>query len=213
MLWVSILIFSVGFVSSPNSIRAQDKKADEVVDRSQSFYQTADNISMDFTYEVKGISKRKPLERGTIMLKGFMYAVKMADQEIYFDTKKIWVYFPGRNEYMVFAENDWSYGGVMQLILSMYFTRTKKDYHGIETLQDGSRAHKVRFSMLDPKVDYSTAYAWYDEASFLVSRVTFLDRYKRQRSFNFSNLQHDQDLDIELFTFRPQDHPGIVLRK
>lgn len=201
----------MSFVSALDFLQAQDNRAQEVVDRSQAFYQTADNISMDFTYEVQGISQRKKLERGTIQLKGYMYAVKMGDQEIYFDTQRIWVYFPQRNEYMVFSENDWSYGNVMSFILSMYFTKTHKDYQGIETLRDGSRAHKVRFSMLDSDVAYSIAYAWYDESSFLVSRVTFLDRYKRQKSFNFSNLKHNLELDNENFTFKPQDHPGIEL--
>ena len=95
----------------------------------------------------------------------------------------------------------------------MYYTKTIKEYHGIETLSDGSRAHKVRFNMLDPSVDYSTAYAWYDVSSYLVSRVTFLDRAKRQRSFSFSNLKYNMGLPDDIFEFNPQNYPGIELRK
>lgn len=213
LLWVLELIPIFAFLIFPTTIHAQDWKAQEVVDLSQDFYTTADDISMDFTYEVVGVSSRQSKQRGTIQLKEVKYLVKMKEQETYFDTHKICVYFPQRNEYMNFAVNDWTYGNIMQLILSMYYTKTTKEYHGIETLSDGSRAHKVRFNMLDPSVDYSTAYAWYDVSSYLVSRVTFLDRAKRQRSFSFSNLKYNIGLPDDIFEFDPQNYPGIELRK
>lgn len=211
--WGIIPIVILACISTPTNIQAQDRKAQEVVDLSQVFYTTMDDISMDFTYEVVGVSSRQSLQRGTIQLKEVKYLVKMEEQETYFDTQKISVYFPQRNEYMNFSLSDWNYGNIMQMILSMYYTETVKEYHGIETLSDGSRAHKVRFNMLNSNVDYSTAYAWYDVSSYLVSRVTFLDRSKRQRSFSFSNLRYNIGLDDEIFEFNPQEYPGIVLRK
>lgn len=210
---VSLFIFWAGLFSWGNHSYAQDSRATEVIQQAQSFYLGLRDMTVDFSYEVKGISARKVVQRGTLQLKKARYILRMKEQETYCDTRRIWVYLPGNNEYMVFDMGEWTYGNIMQLMYSMYFYNSDISYQGLESLNDGSRAHKIRFLMNDPNVNYSSAYAWYDESTHLLTRVIFLDRNKRQRSFTFSNLRYNSNISNDEFIFRPQNYPGIELRR
>lgn len=208
-----VFLISSGFLIHQGSPSLQDKKAEEIIQASQDFYFNLEDMEIDFSYLVKGISSRQRIQRGSIQIKQAKYVMKMREQETFCDGKRIWVYLPGVNEYMVFSMGEWTYGNIMQLIYSMYFSPSKKDYQGIELLDDGTRTHKIRFLMKSSDLNYSTAYAWYDEETKLLAKVTFLDRQRRQRTFSFSNLRYNMGVPNETFVFRPQNYPGIELRR
>lgn len=212
-VWVFILLLVSIFTIDTNRVFSQDDKAQAVIQASQSFFLGLRDISIDFSYEVKGVSAIYGVQNGTLHIKKARYVLTMEDQETYCDTKNIWVYLPKRNEYMVFDMGEWTYGNIMQLIYSMYFYSSDTEYKGIETLDDGSRAHKVRFLMNDPNINYTSAYAWYDTSSKLLTRVTFLDRSRRQRTYSFYNLRYNSGLSNDTFVFYPREYPGIKLRR
>jgi len=213
ILWAFQFIFILGFMLNGKDSFSQGITAQEIIQQSQNFYYGLKDMTVDFSYEVKGVSARHTLQKGTLQIKKARYVLKMNDQETYCDTRRIWVYLPQNNEYMMFSMGDWTYGNIMQLIYSMYFHHSDVDYQGEEVLRDGSRTHKIRFQMTDPKVSYSTAYAWYNESTKLLDRIVFLDRNKRQRIFTFYNLRFNTNLDNDIFVFRPQNYPGIELRR
>jgi len=208
-----IFLIGSGFLMHPEKPSLQDKRAEEIIKASQDFYYNLEDMEIDFSYLVKGISSRQRIQRGSIQIKKAKYVMKMREQETFCDGSRIWVYLPGVNEYMVFSMGEWTYGNIMQLIYSMYFSPSEKAYQGIEMLEDGTRTHKIRFLMKSSDLNYSTAYAWYDEETKLLAKVTFLDRQRRQRTFSFSNLRYNRGVPNETFVFRPQNYPGIELRR
>ncbi|MEL6251229.1 MAG: outer membrane lipoprotein carrier protein LolA [Bacteroidota bacterium] len=214
---LGIFIFSFivcsGFISGEVPLFSQDKRAEEIINQSRDFYYTVKDMSMDFTYEVKGITARQALQKGTLKLKRTQYQLRMREQETYCDGRKVWVFIPATNEYMVFAQGEWTYGNIMQLFYSMYYSPSEKSYMGEEIDLNGSRLHKIRFRMLDPDHNYSTAYAWYFDQNKLLSKVTYVDRQRRQRTFSFYNLKLNSGLGDNDFIFRPQNYPGIELRR
>ncbi|MEM6805632.1 MAG: outer membrane lipoprotein carrier protein LolA, partial [Bacteroidota bacterium] len=212
-IWFLFFLVAPGFILEENANGDQDNKAEQIVAASRSGYYKTRDMSLDFVYEVKGVTSRLSRQKGTLKLQQKKYVLKMREQETYCDGNKVWVYLPRYNEYMVFNYGEWSYGSVMSLFYSMYYGPSEKTYQGLELQDDGRKAHKIRFRMSNQSPYFSTAYAWYAEKTNQLTRVTFLDRRRRQRSFFFSNRKINSGFNQGIFVFHPEDHPDIELRR
>ena len=212
-IWFLLFVVASGFEVEEKTDFYQDNKAEQIVAASRSNYYKTRDMSLDFIYEVKGVTARQSRQRGTLKLQQRKYVLKMREQETYCDGKRVWVYLPNYNEYMVFKYGDWSYGSILNLFYSMYYGPSEKTYQGLELQSDGRKAHKIRFQMTNRSPHFSLAYAWYAEKTNQLTRVTFVDRRRRQRSFFFSNRRINNGFDQGIFVFHPEDHPGIELRR
>jgi len=205
-------LFIIFFVISSIGLSAQnDPQAKAILDQVSAKTKAYKTISTNFTINSTNTQNgEKTSQKGSLLLKGDKYVVKLPGSEIYFDGKDVYNYLPESKEVNI-TKPDASQKSD-DLVLSNpkdIFKIYQKDfkYKFIkESTVAGKSINEVDLYPIDLKKKFSRIRMQIDKTSSQIISLTALYKDGMQFTVNFDKFEVNKDLPDSLFIFDTAIH-------
>jgi outer membrane lipoprotein-sorting protein len=191
-----------------------DPQAKAILDQASSKNKAYKTINASFTIsESSTQNSEKSNKKGTLMIKGDKYTIKLPDSEIYFDGKDVYNYLPASNEVNVSKPQTTAKKG------DDFFISNPKDIFRIyqkdfkykfirETTLGGKAIYEIDLYPNDLKKKYNRIRMEIDKSSYQIMgmKAFFKDGY--QYGVSFDKYEVNKDIADSSFVFDKTKHPN-----
>lgn len=195
------------------SAKAQlDPKAKAILDEVSKKTKAYSSIKADFTISQQAAdkSKKPDVTKGTILLKGDKFKLKLTGQEIISDTKTTWTYLADANEVQVnTAEPDAEGALNPSKIFTLYEKGYKYKYAKAGTL-NGTSVDIINLYPENPdKVKFHTAKLYVHKTEKRILSLQMLMKDGSSVTYDVTKFSSNTAVNDATFTFNTKDHPGV----
>lgn len=199
-------VFALMFVLSitiliPQSY-AQSEKAQQIIHSCKDLYGNAQDISLEFSYQIETPMTRAVERKGSLKNKKEKYIVKLENQDIYTDGSSLWMHDRGLNEIKI-QEYDPNY--TISLIQYLHLIFNKSATFDFKEEKEG--IYKVKMIFDDETLSFSEAYVWVNKSTEFLEKIIFIGKSGRTTTFKFLATKLNQNLVDSLFYFEETLHP------
>ena len=187
-----------------------DPAAKSILDAVSAKFKTYKAPQASFTYKVENAQgKALSTKKGTVIMKGNKYKVKMDGMEIISDGKTVWNYDKASNEVTV---NNVDAGGSamtpQKLLTNFYDKDFYYKYNGIK--KEGSKQiQEIELTPTDKTRPFHKVYLMVDKASNSIYSAKFLEKSGGRYSYTITNLKGSVTASDKDFTFDKSKYPGV----
>ncbi|MBL0027395.1 MAG: outer membrane lipoprotein carrier protein LolA [Saprospiraceae bacterium] len=213
ILFAYFLPFISGLYSQGTmlSTRDNDPKAKSILDKLKKQYDSYKTMEVSFEMELELPGKKTELRKGIVIQDGKMYQIKMEDQEIYSDTKTVWVYLKNNNEVQISDYEESESSDVMspKQMMSLY---EKGDfiYSLIEERKVGKNVFAdIEFKPVSKKSDFTKMRLTVDKNSNKMISLRVFSRDGSKYLLKISDLKSNKKYDPAIFSFNPKAVTGV----
>jgi len=206
--WLIIPILLLQFIAAHAQVDAKAKALlDKVSAKTKSF--TSYKVSFSFTLNNTD-QKLNETTQGVLSVKGSKYHLKMDEQEIFCDGKKIYTYQKETNEALAQEASEIDEESITpQKIFMMYEKGFKIRY--VKDQMEGSRKLAViDLYPIDPKKkDYSMITLFIDEAQLSIARAEIKAKNGSKYTYTVNKMEPNANLADNVFVFDKTKFPGV----
>ncbi|MBK8515559.1 MAG: outer membrane lipoprotein carrier protein LolA [Saprospiraceae bacterium] len=213
ILFAYFLPFISGLYSQGTMLSARDNdpKAKSILDKLKKQYDSYKTMEVSFEMELELPGKKTELRKGIVIQDGKMYQIKMEDQEIYSDTKTVWVYLKNNNEVQISDYEESESSDVMspKQMMSLY---EKGDfiYSLIEERKVGKNVFAdIEFKPVSKKSDFTKMRLTVDKNSNKMISLRVFSRDGSKYLLKISDLKSNKKYDPAIFSFNPKAVTGV----
>ena len=213
ILFAYFLPFISGLYSQGTMLSARDNdpKAKSILDKLKKQYDSYKTMEVSFEMELELPGKKTELRKGIVIQDGKMYQIKMEDQEIYSDTKTVWVYLKNNNEVQISDYEESESSDVMspKQMMSLY---EKGDfiYSLIEERKVGKNVFAdIEFKTVSKKSDFTKMRLTVDKNSNKMISLRVFSRDGSKYLLKISDLKSNKKYDPAIFSFNPKAVTGV----
>jgi outer membrane lipoprotein-sorting protein len=202
----SFLIF---FCVNP-LLKAQDKKASDILDQIQTKTQSYTSMKFEFTYSMENKSQgiNESMD-GVLFIKGDSYRLTIAGQEVICDGETVWTFIKDANEVQINYVEE----GNDAITPSKLFTSYNKNYKSkyIKEINENGKAVQVidltpiegrSFSRIELKVE---------KGLNEILSFTVFDKNGSTYSYKVIRFLHDVPMEADKFIFKQENYPGAEI--
>ena len=187
-----------------------DPAAKSILDAVSAKFKTYKAPQASFTYKVENAQgKALSTKKGTVIMKGNKYKVKMDGMEIISDGRTVWNYDKASNE--VTVNNVDASGSAMtpqKLLTNFYDKDFYYKYNGIK--KEGSRQiQEIELTPTDKTRPFHKVYLMVDKTSNSIYSARFLEKSGGRYSYTITNLKSTVTVSDKDFTFDKSKYPGV----
>lgn len=206
---ITSIVFSIlcMWILSVTQLNAQtgDAKAVAILKTSKTKLDGMADFAANFKYSLvnpakKGIASKQ----GKIKYKKGKFRVEMADQELYCDKSKLWVFLKKDNEVNV-TPYDAGEGLDIESIFKSYQANSKARYEGEESV-NGVMCHKIYIA---GSGEYNQVRLWINKTSSFLEKAELTDRRQVKTTYEFSNVKSNNGFSDTEFRFDVAKHPNV----
>lgn len=210
---ILVIIFSIIYVSG--LFAQEDQQSKDILNRVSAKTKSSKSISTNFTITGSNNSNQeKTTQKGSLLMKGDKYSIKLPDSEVYFDGKDVYNYLQASNEVNISKPKTASKKGDDFNISNPkeIFKIYDKDFKS-KFIKESNVAGKSVFEIdlypIDLQKKYSRIRLQIDKVTYqLVSVKAFL-KDGQQYTVSFDSFVVNKDLADSLFTFDKSKHPNV----
>lgn len=183
-----------------NESLAQDKKADDILDRLESSYNSLSALKASFTQTLGSdyVDETTSMS-GTMLLKGENYRLEMKEQTLVTDGKTSWIFLPSDNQVLINnVEND-------ETVISPsdFFSLHNRDYTSsfVETKTINGSAHDhIKLSPSKKNSYVAEAHIWVRRSDNMPTKVRIKDENQTSIVFELSSIEKNPKINQSTFT-------------
>lgn len=195
------------------SVQAQvDQKAKAILDEVSAKTKTYKTISSEFSYTVEGKDKKvRTREEGKLIVKGKMYKVDIAGQQIFCDGKTIWTYLKESNEVQINSVENREQDDKItpSNIFTVYEKGFKYEFIKEETVK-GIVYQVINLYPQEPKKKaYHTAKLMIDKAKKQVSSLKISAKDGTTSTYALKKFEVNKEMADAVFAFNKANFPGV----
>lgn len=205
-----ILALAIFTVNAQN-----DPQAKAILDQVSAKNKAFKTISTAFT--ITGTSTQnadKTTQKGTLLIKGDKYMIKLPDSEVYFDGKDVYNYLPASNEVNISKQQPSGSKGDDIFISNPrdVFKIYQKDFKNKfvkETTEGGKQVYEIDLYPVDLKKKYSRIRLHIEKSSnqILSMRAFFKDGF--QYAITFDKFEANKEIPDNTFVFDKSKYPNV----
>lgn len=197
-----ILIWGVMLLITSSVLMAQqDPQARAILDGMSETYQKIPSFTADIAYSM--VNKTEDIDEsyaGTISVKGDMYRLNMAEQEVINDGETVWTYLPDANEVNI-DNHDAEAGDITpSTIYDIYKDGYKYLLINVMTA-DGQKFNVVDLVPNDKNAQYFKIRLEIGVSSSLLRQFTLFDKEGSEFSYLISKFKDNVNLADDYFKF------------
>jgi len=187
-----------------------DPAAKSILDAVSAKFKTYKAPQASFTYKVENVQgKALSTKKGTVIMKGNKYKVKMDGMEIISDGKTVWNYDKSSNE--VTVNNVDASGSAMtpqKLLTNFYDKDFYYKYNG-EKKEGTRKLQEIELTPTDKSRPFHKVYLLVDKATNSIYSAKFLEKTGGRYSYTITSLKGSVTSSDKDFTFDKSKHPGV----
>lgn len=190
-----------------------DKKAKDLLDKVSAKTKSYTSYKVNFTFSLSNTDQKiNESNSGALIVKGPKYQLKMGEQEIFCDGKKVITYQKETNEALSqdLADMD-SESITPQSIFMMYEKGFKIRY--VKDITEGSKKLAVieLYPMEPKKKDYTMIVLYVEEAQLSIARAEIKAKNGSKYTYSVSKMEPNVAAADGLFIFDKSKYPGVKI--
>lgn len=190
-----------------------DKKAKDLLDKVSAKTKSYTSYKVNFTFSLSNTDQKiNESNSGALIVKGPKYQLKMGEQEIFCDGKKVITYQKETNEALSqdLADMD-SESITPQSIFMMYEKGFKIRY--VKDINEGSKKLAVieLYPMEPKKKDYTMIILYVEEAQLSIARAEIKAKNGSKYTYSVSKMEPNVAAADGLFVFDKSKYPGVKI--
>ncbi|MEO1451384.1 MAG: outer membrane lipoprotein carrier protein LolA [Bacteroidota bacterium] len=184
--------------------------ADNILQDSKEKLESLNDLAADFTYSISSPAIKNPIaKKGAFKYKDGMYVVEMSEQDIYCDSKTLWIHLKDEEAPEVtIMDYDPEEGMNIEAIFKLYEASAQSLLEGEETIH-GVACHKIKLAIKDSKLEYNQARLWVNKKTKLLEKVSVTNRRQSTTTYEFSGIKTNSGFNTTTFQFDVSRFPGI----
>lgn len=208
-----IIYFILGSVA----LNAQnDPQAKAILDKVSAKNKSFKTIKSDFTINISNLQTGdNTAQKGSVMLKGDKYAIKLPDNEVYFDGKDVYNYLPESQEVNISkpqAPQKKNTGNDLFIsnpkdIFKIYQKDFKYKFIK-ETTLAGKAIYEIDLYPNDLSRKYNRIRMQIDKNSSLILSMRAFFKDGQQYTITFDKFEVNKEISDSMFTFDPSKYPN-----
>lgn len=190
-----------------------DKKAKDLLDKVSAKTKSYTSYKVNFTFSLSNTDQKiNESNSGALIVKGPKYQLKMGEQEIFCDGKKVITYQKETNEALSqdLADMD-SESITPQSIFMMYEKGFKIRY--VKDITEGNKKLAVieLYPMEPKKKDYTMIILYVEEAQLSIARAEIKAKNGSKYTYSVSKMEPNVAAADGLFVFDKSKYPGVKI--
>lgn len=204
-----IALFSLIFSITGFGQEVKDAKAQEILKGVSAKYKSLKSIAADFVITIEDLKdKTTNNQKGSILIKGDKYKLKLANQEIISDGKTVWTYLKDANEVQIddVKLNDDA------ISPATIFTIYEKGFNSRfieEKVENGKSIQKIELVPVDKKKKYFKVALNIDAKEKMLVSAKVFDKNGNHYNYSIEKFAHDVPAADDQFTFDKNKYPGV----
>ncbi|MFL5809527.1 MAG: LolA family protein [Flavisolibacter sp.] len=209
----TLLLLSTGFAvhaQTGSNPTTNDPAAKKILDVVSTKFKNYKSPQASFTYKVENAQgKALSTKKGTVIMKGNKYKVKMDGMEIISDGKTVWNYDKAANE--VTVNNVDASGSAMtpqKLLTNFYDKDFYYKYNG-DKKEGSKQLQEIELTPTDKTRPFHKVYLMVDKSSTSIYSAKFLEKSGGRYSYTITNLKGSGTVNDKDFSFDKSKYPGV----
>jgi len=197
-------------ISAASLVAQYDEEARKALDAMSATYKAIPSFQAGLSYEMTNkVDAIHETYDGTISVKGDMYRLAMAEQEIYNDGTTVWTFIPGDNPEVNIDNHDPDAGDITP---SSIYTIYKEGYKYVLLNQNtisGKQYDVIDLVPNDKDAQYFKIKLEIGHSDHLLRKFTLFDREGSEFAYIISKFNPKADLSNSYFRFDVSKHEGV----
>jgi outer membrane lipoprotein-sorting protein len=190
------------------SMIAQNKKADEIINKVSSKAKSFESFKIDFTFEmVNPDSDDKEVNHGKLFVKGEKYQLDIAGQLVIFDGETIWTYLKDAAEVQINTVEE-EEGSITPSNIFTFYTENYKSRFIKEEKVEGKTIQQVELKPVEDR-NYAKVDLFVDEQASMLTKVMIFDKNGGTITYKIDEFQSNLPAPDSEFTFNEADYPDV----
>ncbi len=200
-----LLTLSINIFSQPNI----DKKAKSILDDVSAKTKAYKTISIDFTYTMQNQAKKiNQSKKGSLLIKGNKYVMKMAGQTVIYDGNAIYTYIKDANEVQINTPTEESINPTQ--LLTTYDKDYKPKFIKEENI-NGIVLQVIDLSPTKQSKNIARVRLKINKNKKQVESSTLYDKDGSTYTYNVDKFITDIPINDSEFIFKKSDFPGAEI--
>ena len=192
------------------SMIAQNKKADEIINKVSSKAKSFESFKIDFTFEmVNPDSDDTEVNKGKLFVKGEKYQLDIAGQLVICDGETIWTYLRDAAEVQINIVEE-EEGTITPSNIFTFYTENYKSKLENEEKVDGKTIQQIELKPIEDK-NYAKVDLFVDAQENMLTRVMIFDKNGGSITYTIDEFQSNLPAPDSEFTFNEEDYPDVEI--
>jgi outer membrane lipoprotein-sorting protein len=207
-LFLLTAILSVG-----TAFAQVDKKAKDLLDKVSAKTKSYNAYKVQFSFTLNNPEQKiNETNQGNLSVKGDKYYMKLGEQEVFCDGKRVYTYQKESNEALVQDMADMDEESITpQSIFMMYDKGFKIRY--VKDITEGSRNLAVidLYPMEPKKKDYTMITLYVDEAQLGIAKAEIKAKNGSRYTYKVVKMEPNVNIPDNVFVFDKSKFPGVKI--
>lgn len=209
----SILLIAA-IVAASTAVSAQvDKKAKDLLDKVSAKTKSYTTYKVNFSFNLSNTDQKiNETSQGVLSVKGEKYHLKMSDQEIFCDGKKVYTYQKETNEALVQNMSDMDDESITPQSIFMMYEKGFKLRYVKDITEGGKKIAVIDLYPMDPKKkDYTMITLFVDEAQLSITKAEIKAKNGSKYTYSVSKMEPNVTMPDQMFVFDKTKYPGVKI--
>ena len=186
-----------------------DPKAKEILKGVSDKYKSYKSVSSDFKIIIEDLkAKTKETQSGNIALKGNMYKLLLADQEVISDGKTVWTFLKEANEVQINEPSAKTGSITPNNLFTMYESGFGSRYLGEKTIS-GKVYQLIELVPDDAKKSFFKVQLQINKSEKQVTSAKVFQKNGTYLTYSIEKFKPNSVISDSMFTFQKEKHPGV----
>lgn len=200
---IRIAIGMLALLFTFGALQAQSPQADRLIQQSKAKYEGLKDLQASFTYTLSNPNMKKPVvKQGDITLKGNMYKIVFADEEMYCDGKYLLVKL-NEDEEIIKSDVDPEGSLTPDRLYAIYEEDTKTKYDGVE-----GGSEKISLFAKTKEGDIWKTELWINKSSKLIDKAVMYARNGSQYKYEMKAMKSNTGVSSDVFKLDLDEYEG-----
>lgn len=208
-----ILLLSFTFITSSYAQvgESSDPEATKVLEKLKKKYDSFTSMEADFSLEMKLSGQETETQKGKIIQAGEMYFLSLADQEIYNNSKYVWVYLKSNNEVQLSEADFEEDSGIMSPKDMLRIYESNEYIYAITDVksENDEKLTEIEFKPLDRDSEYIKMRISINRKDNMMKKIAIFARDGSRYTVSLKNIESNKTYDEKIFAFDKAMHPGV----
>lgn len=209
----SILLITTITAASATLSAQVDKKAKDLLDKVSAKTKSYTAYKVNFSFNLSNPDQKiNETSQGVLSVKGDKYHLKMSDQEIFCDGKKVYTYQKETNEALVQNMSDMDDESITPQSIFMMYEKGFKLRYVKDINEGGKKIAVIDLYPLDPKKkDYTMITLYVDDAQLAITKAEIKTRNGSRYTYSVNKIDSNVTIPDQTFVFDKTKYPGVKI--
>ena len=187
-----------------------DTRSTELLNKVSKTYKAYKTIKASFTIAMKSAKATKAVkQKGKLYLKGKMFRIEMAGQEIYCDGTTMWTYLKDANEVQITDYDPDALGISPSNIFTIHENGFKHRY--ISDVTEGKKTmHLIEMTPTDKKKPYFKVKTYINKVGSKIEKMEVSSKNGSKSTYSIDKFASNVKMSSSFFKFDAKKKPGVV---